>query len=109
MKTTWLAIIEAMLAGGRDVVLCRPATPADLEGRLGGVRVGCAYLNCSDSLLRQRLRARGEAEDAIADELAYAERLRRSGYDAIRVDDRSPREVAESFVGWLATAYRSET
>ena len=108
LKTTWLAIIEAVLVGGRDVVLCGPATPADLGGRLSGVRVGCAYLDCSDSLLEQRLRARGESEDAITDELAYAERLRHSGYVAIRVDDRSPREVAKSFTGWLATAYRPE-
>ena len=109
LKTTWLAIIEAVLTGGHDVVLCGPATPADLEGRLGGARVGCAYLDCSDGLLGQRLRARGEPEDAVADELAYAERLRHSGYAAIRVNDRSLREIAESFVGWLATAHLPET
>jgi len=101
LKTTWLAIIEAVLAGGHNVILCGPATPVDLEGRLGGVQVRCAYLDCPDDLLRQRLRARGEPEDAIADELVYAGRLRLSGYAAIRVNGRPPQEVAEIFIGWL--------
>jgi hypothetical protein len=91
-----------VLAGGSNAILCGPATPDEFEGDpLGADALRCAYLDCPDDELTKRLRARGESEADIADELATAADLRDSGYEKISVADRSPLQVAEDVARWV--------
>jgi len=101
LRTTWLAVIRAVLAGGRSVVLFGPATPRDFENSLNGVRVECAYLECPPPVLEQRLKERGETAADIADELAYAAELRGSSYIPIPTEARTPLEVAQAITQWV--------
>ena len=95
LRTVWLVVISAVLAGSRSVVLLGPVTPKDFTDSLSGVPIRCAYLECPDALLVQRLQARGESDPDIADELAYAAELRRSSYTPIPTENQTPLEVAE--------------
>ncbi len=101
LRATWVAVAGAVLAGGHDVILCGPATPNDFEDVSGTARIRCAYLDCPDDILERRLRARGETDASIADELAYAASLRRSSHTRIPVGNRTPREDAEAVAQWL--------
>jgi predicted ABC-type ATPase len=102
LRDTWAAIIAAVLAGQRDVVLCGPAGPEEIvSGPLAGASVRCAYLACSDPLLASRLSARGATAGEIADELAVAASLRMSSYKPVSVDNQGPREVAEEIAAWV--------
>lgn len=102
LRETWAAIVSAVLAGGSDLVLCGPADPEDLhlDERLG-VTVRCAYLDCPDATLRERLEARGVSSQEIEDELEMAASLRTSDWYRIRVADRSSSEVADEVARWL--------
>ncbi len=101
LRATWAAVVGAVLAGGHDVVLCGPATPDDFQGSLSTTRLRCAYLDCPNDALAHRLRARGETDASVADELAYAASLRRSSHARIPVGSQTPREDAEAVAQWL--------
>ncbi len=102
LRAMWTAVLESALEGGRSVVLCGPATPADFDHTaLADYTIYCAYLNCPNALLSRRLRARKIADADMAEELAEMERLRRSAYAAIPVDQRTPPQVAESVAAWI--------
>ena len=101
LRVMWLAVIGAVLAGGHSVVLLGPVTPEDFADSLSGVPVRCAYLECPDTVLVQRLQARGESDADIADELAYAETLRSSSHAPIPTENQTPLEVAEKVARWL--------
>lgn len=105
LQETWEALIETLLRSGHNVVLCGPATPDQLDdGRLGTSSIRCAYLDCPDDLLTQRLHERGASDEAVADELAVSRALRGSGYAAIAVAGKSPREVAEEVTRWVRSS-----
>ena len=105
LKAMWVAIINAVLAGGRDVLLCGPALPDDFaRSGIWACSIRCAYLDCPDEVLVQRLQARGEAEAEISDELATMAALRRSGYEALPVVDRAPHQLAEDVAAWIRAA-----
>ncbi|HET7228969.1 MAG TPA: hypothetical protein VFJ16_03170 [Longimicrobium sp.] len=102
LKEIWAAIIHSVLAGGRDVLLCGPARPEDF-GAGSGARhpIRCAYLECGDELLAARLLARGETDAAIADELGEMAALRKSGHHPVRVEGRTPDEIAREVAAWV--------
>ena len=101
LRATWIAVTGAVLAGGRDVLLCGPATPNDFRDFPITAQIRCAYLDCPNDVLAHRLRARGETYASIADELVYAASLRRSSHARIPVGNRTPREDAEAVAQWL--------
>lgn len=101
LRVTWVAVIGAVLAGGRSVVLFGPATPEDFEDSLNGVPVRCAYLECPPAVLEQRLQARGESAADISDELAYAVELRNSSHTPIPTEGLTPLEVAQEIAQWI--------
>lgn len=101
LRTTWLAVIGSVLAGGRSVVLFGPATPRDFQDSFNGVPVRCAYLECPDPVLNQRLKERGESSADIADELAYAAELGRSSHTPIPTEALTPLEVAQAIAQWV--------
>lgn len=75
----WGAVLEAVLAGGRDVFLCGPARPGHIAFvGLEGIPVRCAHLDIPDDVLSARLQARGEFTEDIEAELADAASLRAS-------------------------------
>ncbi|HEU4885092.1 MAG TPA: hypothetical protein VFT45_22720 [Longimicrobium sp.] len=101
----WIAIVRSVLAGGRDVVLCGPATPGDFAASgIDPASIRCAFLDLPDDDLVQRLRARGEREQDIADEIASLAALRASGCTPLPVDGRDPRQVAALVAAWVSAA-----
>jgi hypothetical protein len=105
LRAMWADVIRSVLAGGRDVLLCGPATPDDFAGIAPDPRaVRCAYLDCPDEVLARRLRHRGERPDAIDDELAGMAMLRQSPYDPVAAGDRDARAVAAEVAGWVRAA-----
>lgn len=82
-------------------MLCGPVTADAFQGLVREIQVRGAYLDCPDEFLVSRLRARGETEAAIADELTYAAALRGSSYTPIPVEDLPLSTVAEKVVQWL--------
>lgn len=105
LRAMWAAVVGAVLAGGRDVLLCGPARPDDFAP--GGIRahpVRCAYLDCGDDVLAERLRARGEAEADVADELATLAALRGSRFHPLAAGDRTPRQLAGDVAEWVRAA-----
>ena len=105
LRTIWVAIVESVLAGGRDVLLCGPARPEDFAGTgLPARLVRCACLDCADETLAERLRGRGATEAEIADELGTMAALRESGYERLRADDRSPYDLAAEVAAWIRAA-----
>lgn len=102
LRQTWLAVVGSVLAGGRDVVLCGPLQPSDVDrAQLPHSAIHCAFLDCPNELLEQRLSARGEEKQAIVDELAMADALRRSGYFRICAGDELPERIASQAVEWI--------
>jgi hypothetical protein len=83
-------------------VLFGPAGPDDLpiDERLD-VKVRCAYLDCPEATLRERLEVRGVSAPEIEDEVTMAASLRASGWHTIEIHDRSPGEVAEDVTRWV--------
>lgn len=107
LRAMWAAVVGSVLAGGRDVLLCGPATPPDfVRGGIPAGAVRCAYLDCADEVLAGRLRARGESEAEVTDEIAAMAELRRSDYRALPVGDRSPHELAGGVAAWVRAAPR---
>jgi predicted kinase len=104
---TWGAVVTAVLAGGHDVVLCGPATPDEIARRSGlsGMNIRCAYLDCPDEVLVDRLRGRGESDADIAEELQMASALRKSDYLAVPVENFDPPQVAERLRQWIRTSH----
>ena len=99
----WVAVVEAVLAGGHDVVLCGPARPDDVAtAGFGGASLRCAFLNAPDDALAARLRSRGETEEEITEELSDAAALRASSWVPISTAGRSPAEVAEEVALWVS-------
>lgn len=100
---TWVAIVDALLVAGRDVLLCGPATPDKFarDGHIVAANVRCAYLDCPDQTLIERLRARGASEAAIVEELATSSRLRCSNWDSIPVGGADPGDVAGRVALWV--------
>lgn len=102
LRAMWIAIVGAVLAGGRDVVLCGPATPDDLvESGIAAHPIRCAFLDVPDDGLRARLRARGEREEDVFDELASMAALRASTCTPLTVGGRDARQVAELVAVWV--------
>ena len=98
----WVAVLASVLASDRDVLLCGPATPPDLrDGRLARYPICCAYLDCRDDVLAERLQARGVAEHEAADEIEFLTQLRNSGYRATSVHERTPHRIAEDIAAWV--------
>ncbi|HEX8242807.1 MAG TPA: AAA family ATPase [Longimicrobium sp.] len=103
LREMWIAIVRSVLAGGRDVLLCGPATPDDFAR--GGVSAGrCLYLDVPDETLADRLKARGVADAEIADELREMAELRRSGHAPLPAGGRAPHELAEDVAAWIRAA-----
>jgi hypothetical protein len=102
LRAMWAAVAGSVLAGGRDVLLCGPALPQDLaESGVGAHPVRCAYLDCGDEILAERLRTRGETEAEISDELAFMAALRRSDHAPVRAGERPPPEIAAEVAAWV--------
>jgi hypothetical protein len=101
LKATWFAIIESVLSGGHNVVLCCSIHPDEIPTEVAAPeRIRAAYLDCPDDALRARLSARDEAPGNIRDELAEAAELRRSGY--FRLDGaRDPDSLAMDAAAWV--------
>lgn len=99
-------MIDGVLAGGRDVLLVGPAQPDDFDSTpLARYPVRCAYLDCADETLAERLRARGVPDEEVADELASAALLRRSIHAPVRTDGQTPEQIAAGVAAWIgATA-----
>ena len=105
LRTMWIAIVESVLAGGRDVVLCGPATPGDFaRSGIAAASIRCAYLDLPDEVLAGRLRARREREQDVADELAAMAALRASACTPVPVDGLDPRQVAGRVAAWVRAA-----
>jgi ribose 1,5-bisphosphokinase PhnN len=100
LRLAWTAVVVSVLAGGRDVLLCGPALPKAFA-QLGIAPPRCAYLDCADDVLAERLRARGSSDDEIADELAFMAALRRSPHRSVIVGDRAPEQVAMEVADWV--------
>ena len=103
LRELWIAIVRAVLAGGRDVRLCGPARPEDFAAS-GIPSIRCAYLDGADDVLARRLRARGEREADVADEFADMAALRASGHVPLRADGRTPRQLAGDVAAWARAA-----
>jgi hypothetical protein len=102
LEEMWVAVVESVLAGGRDVLLCGPVVPEDLAGTpLNAFPLRCAYLDCEDEVLVGRLRARGTAEEEIPDELETMAALRRSGHARVVAGDRTPPRIAAEVAAWI--------
>lgn len=102
LKQTWFAILNSVLSGGHDAVLCGPVTPAEISAdRVRADSVRCAYLDWPDEVLAKRLRARVESEVDIAEELATAASLRASPHDAIPATGRDPHQLARDVAAWV--------
>jgi hypothetical protein len=87
------------------VVLCGPATPRDFAGSgIPARSIRCAYLDLPDDILRERLRARGEREQDVADEIETMAALRATGYTPLPAGGRDPRQVAELVAAWVRAA-----
>jgi shikimate kinase len=100
LREMWTAIVRSVLAGGRDVLLCGPATPDDFaRGGLAWVR--CIYLDVPDQILADRLKARGVADAEVEDELREMAELRRSGHAPLAAGGRAPHELAEDVAAWV--------
>lgn len=97
----WLAIIQAVLDGGHNVVLCCSVQPVDIPlDVVSPRRIRAAYIDCSDDELRARLGARRESAGDIGGELAEATALRQSSY--FRLDGaRDPDALAEAAAMWI--------
>lgn len=107
LRAMWVAIIRSVLDGGRDVLLCGPAIPEDFaRGSLASVPIRCAYLNCPDDVLVERLRARGVAEPEVAEEVATMAGLRATRYHPLEVGERTPSQIAEEAVVWIRAGQR---
>lgn len=105
LRAMWIAIVASVLAGGRDVVLCGPATPGQLAASgIPARSIRCAWLDVPDEVLADRLRARGEREEDVADELATMAELRASGLTPLPAGGRDTREVAEVVAAWVRSA-----
>lgn len=105
LREMWAAVIHAVLAGGRDVLLCGPARPEDFDHAVvAGHPVRCAYVDCADEVLAQRLQARGVPAPEIADELAFAALLRLSSHTQVPAAGRAPEQVAEDVAAWVHAA-----
>lgn len=102
LRETWLAVVEAILSGERDVVLCGPLNPDAFDSsRLTAASVRCAYLDWNDETLSDRLRARGVSEADLAEELSMAANLRASSYDAVSGLERDPQQLARAVAAWV--------
>lgn len=102
LRAMWIAIVASVLAGGRDVVLCGPATPDDFRGSgIATASIRCAWLDLPDDVLVERLRARREREQDIADELESMATLRRSACTPLPVGGLDPRQVAGLVAAWV--------
>lgn len=103
---TWVAIVEALLVAGHDVLLCGPANPDEFTrgGHVVAADVRCAYLDCPDRTLIERLRVRGASEAAIRQELATSSRLRSSNWDSIPAEGADPGDVARRVALWVRTS-----
>ena len=106
LRMMWIAILQSVLAGGRDVLLCGPARPDDFaRAHLAGP-IRCAWLDCTDDVLAARLRARGEREQDVTDELAEMAALRKSGCHPIAAGNRAPQEIAADVAAWVRAGRR---
>ena len=104
LKTMWAAVVGSVLAGGRDVLLCGPALPEDFGGTaISPHAIRCAFLDCPDKILAERLRARGRTDAEIADELAFGVALRRSGHTCVTAIDQTPDRLAAEFAAWVSS------
>ena len=104
LRTMWIAIIGSVLAGGRDVVLCGPATLDDFaRSGVDRASIRCAFLDLPDEVLAERLRARGEREQDVADELETIAALRASACTPLPVGGLDPRQVAGLVAEWIAS------
>jgi|GEM_PF-5938331 len=102
LKAMWAAVVGSVLAGGRDVLLCGPTLPEDFAGTFVSLHpVRCAYLDCPDEILAERLRARGKTDAEIADELAFMVSLRQSDHTPVQAVDRTPERTAAAVAAWV--------
>ncbi|HEX6368146.1 MAG TPA: AAA family ATPase [Longimicrobium sp.] len=105
LRAMWIAVVGAVLAGGRDVVLCGPATPEDFaEGGIARASIRWACLDLPDEVLAARLRARGEREEDVADELEAMAALRASACTTLPAGGLDPRQVAAVVAAWVLAA-----
>ena len=105
LRAMWAAIAGAVLAGGRSVLLCGPALPDAFAGTgISRHPVRCAWLDCADDVLAERLRARGIIEAEIADELAFMAALRRSSHTPVPARGRTPEQIAAAVASWVRAA-----
>ena len=101
----WLAIVESVLTGGRDVLLCGPLRAEEITHR-GPVAypIRCAYLDCGDEVLRERLRARGVTEPEVDEELSALAALRPSPCEAIPASG-FPEQSAATVAAWVRAGH----
>lgn len=105
LRVMWANVIRAVLSGGRDVVLCGPATPDDFAGLTPDPRaVRCAYLDCPDHVLAKRLRYRGERPEVVDDELERMATLRRSSWHPIASRDFDVGKTVDDVAAWVRAA-----
>lgn len=105
LREMWIAVVGAVLAGGRDVVLSGPATPDDFaRSGIPARSIRCAYLDLPDEVIAERLRARRVPEQDVADELAAMVALRASAHTPLPAGGRDPRQVAGLVAAWVRAA-----
>lgn len=105
LREMWIAVVRAVLAGGHDVLLCGPARPDVFSRGTFDGPVRCAYLDCPDEVLADRLRSRGAREQDIADEVADMAALRASGYHPLPAGGRTPQQLAAAVAAWVRAAH----
>ena len=105
LRRMWLAIVGSVLAGGRDVLLCGPLGKGDIaDPGILAFPIRCAFLDCGDEALAERLRTRGVTESELEEELSELATLRGSPCEAIRASG-SPEQTAAAVVTWVRAAH----
>jgi gluconate kinase/ribosomal protein S27AE len=107
-RNTWLQLAHAIALNGRATVLCGPLVPGHLENLPARRLVGPIYfcnLDCPDTLLAERLRARpawrGWTEERIVDQQRFAAWLRQQIRPTFDTSALSVDAVADRVAGWV--------
>lgn len=105
LRDAWLAVAHGVAQGGRVTVLLSaflPGEMAELPARRWIGDIHFAGLDCSDEVRRSRLAERSAwRRRDLAEELAFAGRVRTEVEVVVRTDEHSPDEAAALLAAWV--------